>query len=438
MEGFPFSVWILPVSLAGISATSLLVGGFLGSYWKQRQLGPVLQKSQQTETTLRQELATLNAEKVRSETLLSEMQAQETRFQEISEKTLRKLRDELEQRQQQDYQIKQSQLDERLTNLLTPLKSLVEKSQKEVDEVKLQHLKANTSMAEQIRHLIEQTSQLNAERRLLADALSNSKGRGDWGEMQLIRLLEESGLLPDIHYQAQATVEGGLRPDIAVRLPNERVLYIDVKTIMVNLERLEAALGSDVEATERKKHAAALEKEILSLSIKAYESKVKSSVDFVVLFVPRESMLRVALEERPDLLETAFRKRVILASPLILMPILRVVAQGWQQAQLSENAQSIQKLGLELHKRAVILLERFLKMGDRLEGLQDQYDETYKAFSGRQGLVPHLHKLETLGCKSEKKLPLMEQLESLEALDKPTPQSGEFVVSGRSTANFGL
>src|SRR4029079_16170790 len=122
----------------------------------------------------------------------------------------------------------------------------------------------------------------------LAEALSNSKGRGDWGEMELIRLLEASGLMPGVHYEAQK-VQDGLRPDITIKLSNQRVLYVDAKTIMINLERLFNAGDSEEEALERKKHAAALEKEILSLSLKSYETKCKDSIDFVVLYVPRES-----------------------------------------------------------------------------------------------------------------------------------------------------
>ncbi|WP_373531696.1 DNA recombination protein RmuC [Vampirovibrio sp.] len=361
-----------------------------------------------TEDLLRMELNEVSLSNVRLETLLDETQKQtdqqQSQFEALSQKTLKALKEELEEKSNREYQQKQALLDERLTHLLKPLREVIDQNEQKVRDIEKQHIEDTTSLKTHIELIVAETGKLVGVKNKLAEALSNSKGRGDWGEMELIRLLEHSGLMAGIHYEAQK-VQDGLRPDITIKLSNQRVLYVDAKTIFVNLERLLNAEDSDEENSERKKHAAALEKEILSLSLKSYESRCKDSIDFVVLYVPRESMLRAALEERPGLMEQAFQRRVILASPLVLMSILKTVAYGWDQAQLSQKAQEIHLLGRDLHKRAATFMERFVKVGDRLEALSSQFEEARVSLTGRQGMMPQLRKFEEYGCKSEKMLP---------------------------------
>ncbi|WP_303674267.1 DNA recombination protein RmuC [Vampirovibrio chlorellavorus] len=372
-----------------------------------------------TEDLLRMELNEVSLSNVRLETLLEEnkklTEQQQEQFEALSQKTLKRLKDELEEKANREYQQKQTQLDEKLSALLKPLREVIEQNEKKVREIEKQHTEDTASLKTHIEMIVAETGKLVGVKNKLAEALSNSKGRGDWGEMELIRLLEHSGLMPGVHYEAQK-VQDGLRPDITIKLSNQRVLYVDAKTILINLERLLNAEDSEAENSERKKHAAALEKEILSLSLKAYETRCKESIDFVVLYVPRESMLRAALEERPALMEQAFQRRVILASPLILMSILKTVAYGWDQAQLSQKADEIHQLGKDLHKRAATFVERFLKVGDRLEALGKQFEEAKLSLDGRLGLVPQLRKFEEYGCKSEKTLPPPTAEESSQAL----------------------
>ncbi len=368
-----------------------------------------LEEVKSTEALLRMELNETSLSNTRLQTLLDEAQKlykeQQTQFEAIGQKTLKLLKEEMEAKAARDYQERQALLDEKIGNMLKPLKELIEQNEKRVKEVEKQHTEDTASLKKHIELIVEETGKLVSVKNKLAEALSNSKGRGDWGEMELIRLLEDSGLVAGVHYEAQKT-EDGVRPDITIKLSNQRILYVDAKTILVNLERLLEAGDEEEQAAERKKHAAALEKEVLSLSTKAYEARCRESIDFVVLYVPRESMLRAALEEKPALMEQAFQRRVILASPLILMSILKTVAYNWDQAQLSQRAHEIQTLGKELHKRAASFVERFVKLGERIEAVCTQYDETRTALKGRQGLVGQLKKFEEFGCKSEKSLAL--------------------------------
>ena len=377
---------------------------------ENRLLKEQAEELKSTEALLRMELNEVSLSNTRLETLLDETRKQndqqQEQFEALSQKTLKALKEELEEKTLREAQLRQASVDERIGQLIQPLREVIEHHENRVKEIEKQHTEDTASLKKHLELLVGETGKLVNVKNTLAEALSNSKGRGDWGEMELIRLLEVSGLMAGVHYEAQKQ-QDGLRPDITIRLSNQRVLYVDAKTILVNLERLFNAGDTEEEAKERKKHADALEKEVLSLNLKSYETKCKDSIDFVVLYVPRESMLRAALEERPALMEQAFQRRVLLASPLILMSVLKTVAYGWDQAQLSQKAQEIHTLGRELHKRAATFLDRFVKMGSRIEALQASYHETQASFSGRLGILPQLRKFEEYGCKSEKTLPVI-------------------------------
>ena len=135
-------------------------------------------------------------------------------------------------------------------------------------------------------------------------------------------------------------------------------------------------------------------------------------------------MLRVALEEKPDLMDQAFNRRIILASPLILMAVLRTIAIGWQEAQLSQNAKEIYTLAKELHKRTAGFSDHFLKIETRLKQVMDQFDDAKTSLCGRMGVIPQLKKLEKLGCKSEKQLS-SQLLTALEAASDLSADSSE-------------
>lgn len=433
-------LWLMAGSLIGFGvgfSLLRLLAVKQEAQWQgeNRLLREQLEELKSTEALLRMEINEMSLSNVRLETLLDESrkvgEQQQEQFELLSRRTLSVLKEEMEEKAAKDYQQRQGQLDERFGELLKPLKELIEQNDNKVKELEKQHTEDTATLKTHIELIVGETTKLVNVKNKLADALSNSKGRGDWGEMELIRLLESSGLIEGVHYEAQR-MENGLRPDITIRLSNQRILYVDAKTILVNLERLLLAGDSEEEALERKKHAAALEKEVLSLSLKSYESKSKDSIDFVVLYVPRESMLRAALEEKPSLMEQAFQRRVILASPLVLMSILKTVAYGWDQAQLSQKAQEIQVLGKELHKRAGTFLERFLKVGDRIEALSSYFEEAKTSLTGRMGMITQLRKFEEYGCKSEKQLPLIAMAEepmSLEGSTLDVPMLEPFAAS---------
>jgi DNA recombination protein RmuC len=327
------------------------------------------------------------------------------KFETLSLKTLQVVKEELHVKAVKEYEEKQTQLNQNLTTLLEPLTKMIQEHEKKVEQLEKQTITEATTLKTQIELSMTQVKELVAAKDKIVAVLTDNKGRGDWGEMQLLRMLENSGLVKDRDYVFQPVNEDDSRPDVMIHLPNQHVLYIDVKTLLGTLTKTEIALEEARDPEERKKLTQSLRTEILRLDRKAYQSKNKASVDFVILYVPRESMLRVPLEEFPTLMEEAYEKGIILSSPLILMGLLKTIAQGWTQHQMTENAREIQHLGRELHKRAVRFLERFDDIGKTLESASHKFDEAKKSLDGRAGLLPQLKKLEDFGCKSEKNMP---------------------------------
>lgn len=337
-------------------------------------------------------------------------------FESFSVKTLKSIQEDLEHKSKVTFQDNEQRIHQSIDTMLKPLTELVKAHEQKVKELGDQTLKETASLKEQIKLTVEQTEKLVMAKNHIVDALTNSKGRGDWGELELIRLLEDSGLQKGPHYEFQATQNDNSRPDISIKLPNGHQLFIDAKSLVIPLEQMQAAQDNpELEAQARKKLLQSLKEEIKKLYDRAYQSKQNDSLDFVILYVPRESMLRIPLEEDPTLIQEAFRKKVILASPLILMALLKTVAQGWHQATLSKHAEEIQVLGKELHKRAVRFLGHFDKLGQSLHGLTQTYEDADRALKGRQGMVGQLKKFEQLGCRSDKPLP--ERFDTVDVMD---------------------
>jgi len=408
--------------------SSLTIGFLGGAALTGLALGAVIQKRErrlhEAEFITRQ-LEDIKAWKEEHEKQLVEQ------FDAISQKTLKTVRDELEQKHEKAFKDQKEVLNTNITLLLKPLTEMVETGHKKVKEFGDMTLAQTSGLQKQIEMTAKQTQELIQAKNTLVDALKGSKGRGDWGELELVRLLEESGLQQGIHYEYQHVQDNQSRPDIKIKLPNNNILYIDAKTLLVNLEAMETALTEEDTREARKKQTDSLKKEIMKLHSRDYQQE-GMTVDFVILYVPRESMLRVPLEEEPTLIQDAAKNGVILASPLILMAVLKTVAQGWQQSQLTEKAHEIQRMGRELHKRAAIFLEKFDNIGKKIEALSGQYEETRISFTGNKGFVKQLQKFEEYGSKSARSLPPRYQVldadTELEILEELGEQPAECLI----------
>lgn len=250
------------------------------------------------------------------------------------------------------------------------------------------------------------------EARSLAGALRDGRVRGSWGEMQLRRVLELTGMLPHVDVTEQATFrgpDGTGRPDAVVHLPNGRCVVIDAKA---PLDRyLDASAATDPAEARRllAEHARAVSAHVAALAARDYTGLVPGAVDVVVLFVPGDAFLAAAHEADPALLEHAFGHGVVLSSPSTLLGFLRGVALGWREERLAAEARAVADLGVELHERLCTFAGHLQKVGTGLGQAVDAYNRAVGSFDGR--VLVSARRLHDLGAGSVRAVPAVTELE---------------------------
>lgn len=243
---------------------------------------------------------------------------------------------------------------------------------------------------------------LNKETAKLAGALRNPAARGNWGEGILERLLEQSGLIKGVHYSLQATLPGEenrLRPDAVVNLPDSLHIVIDSKAPINDFVR---NLDADIEEGDYKTLqtglAQAIKGHINQLGKKAYWEQLNSP-DFVVLFLPSEHLFSAAVQADPTLLDLAADKKIVMASPILTMSLLRVVGMGWRQVELAKNAQTISEQGQELYKRLLKFTSHMGKVGKHLQSAMKGYDEATGSLE--RSVLPSARKFKDLQAAAQ-------------------------------------
>jgi DNA recombination protein RmuC len=260
--------------------------------------------------------------------------------------------------------------------------------------------------------LREQLTRLDRETGNLATALRAPHVRGRWGELQLRRVVEMAGMVEHCDFDEQASVatEGGLlRPDLVVRLAGGRSIVIDAKAPVSAYQ--EAFEQAEPEARERKlrEHAAQVRDHVRKLAAKSYWEQFADTPDFVVLFLPAEPFFSTALQYDPDLLEFGAQLKVIPASPLTLLALLRTVAHGWRQEKLAQSAEAIRDLGRELYERLCVMGDHFVKLGSRLNGAVEAHNNVVASLEGR--VLVSARKFKDLGVSSTKDLDALSPVE---------------------------
>jgi DNA recombination protein RmuC len=243
-------------------------------------------------------------------------------------------------------------------------------------EVSRQH--AYAGLSEQVRSLHESQELLRGETGNLVTALRTPQARGRWGEIQLRRVVEMAGMLPHCDFEEQSTfhtADGRMRPDLVVHLPGKKTVVVDAK---VALDAYLAAVEASDDAackTKLVQHARQVRTHVDKLAAKSYWMQFSDAPDFVVLFVPGDPLLGAALEHDPGLMEHAVANKVLLATPVTLIALLRAVAYGWQQEALADNARQIAELGLEMQERVVTFASHFGKLGRSLDRAVGAYND---------------------------------------------------------------
>ena len=259
---------------------------------------------------------------------------------------------------------------------LAPVNETLRTMQKTVSDLEQQRHAQHGQLAEQLRHTQATAERSREAAEALASAMSNNAARGVWGETQLRTLVESAGLLHRVDFDTQATISaesGARRPDMVLHLPGGKAMAVDAKTPLTAFLQSASASGADRDRLLAD-HARAVRAHVDALGAKQYWTGLDSSPEFTIAFIPSEPVLAAALEQDPSLLEHAFARRIVLASPVSLWAVLKTVALTWQQQALSEDARQLFVLGKELYGRLATL-------GDHADKLRRSLTSTVESYN---------------------------------------------------------
>ncbi len=284
-----------------------------------------------------------------------------------------------------------------LKSLVDPLKENLSSLDGHVRELERARKGAYDSIQQQLGQLGATHLKLQETTTTLTQALKSPTVRGRWGELQLRRVVEMAGMVHHVAFDEQATTESG-RPDMVAYLPNGGILPIDSKVPLASYLAAMEATDPQVRKTHMGKHAKAMRERVRELGQKQYWDQFESAPDYVVLFIPNEACLGAAFEYDPGLLEYAIEKRILISSPVNLLALLRAVAYGWQQHQISDNAIKIAKEGQELYNRLERFIERLADVGKYLKKSVEGYNRAIGSLDKR--LLPAVRRFQEMGLST--------------------------------------
>lgn len=315
---------------------------------------------------------------------------------------------------------------ESMSHITQPLKQNIEQLQQAIDKTNHETAKSTASLSEQLKSMAEQTAKIDASATRLSNVMRGAnKVQGNWGELTLMNLLDSQGLRLGVDYDVQQTLsddrgnvltneESGKRmiPDVILHYPNNEDIIIDSK---MTIDAYANYMNAEDEIV-KKKYADDVVKSIrtqfTSLSKKDYTSYIKAprrAIDFVIMYVPYEGALQLALLTDPKLWHDAFEKKVFITSQQNLMAILKIIQIAWRQYAQTENQKRVYDLADEMLRRVGDFIKRFDKVGKDIETLHKDYDEAYKkAYTGRQSIVQKANDLKVLGAKESANAPIPE------------------------------
>ena len=298
--------------------------------------------------------------------------------------------------------------------VIQPLGEALKKTQEELRKIEKERVDAYSGLRAQVQGIATTHDDLRRETGRLVQALSNPNVRGRYGEIQLQRVAELAGMRNYCDFALQDAVRDDtgrlLKPDMTVRLPNERVIAVDAKTnISAYLDALKAATPAEAEPL-MERFAQTFADQIQALGKKSYWREFTDAPEFVVMFVPGDQFVDAALARRPDLIDLAAQANVVMASPSTLIGLLRAVSVGWREKTLSDNAQELFKLGKELHGRVATALGYSEKLGRSLETAVRDYGQFVASINTR--VMPTIRKFEESGAQVGEPIKELKPIES--------------------------
>ena len=358
-------------------------------------------------------LATVKTERASLASELEKLQAEKGKLAEELRDSFRAVANDIMRERTED-------LDKRTKETLSPLREDLKRFGEQVDKTYQEEARERFNLKDSIEKLILRSQEISQETTSLTRALrGDSKVQGDWGELVLERILDQSGLIRGEHYFVQETLRdesgavittgdsrGGLRPDVIVRYPNRGAIVIDSKVSLTAYARYVAA-ETDAERDQAlKEHLLSLRKHINELSGKRYEEYTEGSPNFVMLFIPNEPAYTIALAHDPTLWEEAYRKNVVLINGTNLIAALRMAQDMWQRDSQQRNVLQIVDEAGKLYDKFATFSETFLKIESKLEDAQKAFGEAKGQLrDGRGDILGRFDKLKALGAKTKKALP---------------------------------
>lgn len=366
---------------------------------------------QQREDDLRKEMSKWSEESAKRE---EEIQL---RFENLANRILDKKTEKFDQTSKKN-----------LTNILDPLKEKLKSFEEKVEKIYKEENDQRISLKTEVKNLMDMNKQLSKEANNLATALKgDNKAQGNWGELVLERVLENSGLNKGREYHMQYTEEDEhgrpQRPDVIVNLPNSKHIIIDAKVSLIAYEKCMQEEDSELRSSYLKEHLLSVKAHIKGLSEKNYQGLQKlNSPDFVLLFMPIESSLGLAASNDENLWSYAWERKIVLVSPATLLATLRTVSSIWKHENQNVNA-------LEIARQAGTMLDKFtnfsndmLDLGKRMDTAKKSYEGAMKKLTdGKDNLISKTEKLKELGVRSKKQVDqrLIDRAMSDSTLDLP-------------------
>lgn len=387
----------------------------------------LLEQSRQQLTEKEQALTSLHRDNAGLKAELEHQQRHYEQQLQLLKEAREQLTKEFENLAHKIFEAKQQQFTQHskttLEGTLNPLREQLKDFRRQVEDVYHKESAERNKLVGQITELQKQTQKIGQDAVNLANALKgSSKAQGNWGEIVLERLLEESGLTKGREYETQVALkdEQGKRrnPDVIVRLPENKDIVIDAKVSLLDYENYCTSDNDDDKKHHLSAHIGSMRAHIDSLSKKDYERLENiRSLDFVFIFVPIEAAFMLALEHEPSLFKYAYDKNIILVSPTTLLATLRTVENIWRYEKQNKNAEKIATMAGGLHDQFVLLIDALQDVGQYIHKTQESYDLVQQRLqSGRGNLVKRVKDLERLGAKTKKTLAVQE--EDVELLDQ--------------------
>ena len=344
-------------------------------------------------------------------------------FQELSNRSLQANSDTFLKLAEQNLGTQQekarSDLNERekaVEALVKPIREALDASQRQISELEKSRSEAYGGIKSQLESMHLSQKSLTKETKNLVNALRRPEVRGRWGEITLRRLVELAGMVEhcDFVEQVHTTTTGdgqAIRPDMVVRMPDQRELVVDVKT---PLDAYLSAAEAENDAERQiglERHAKNVRAHIRMLASKAYWNQFDQSPEFVILFIPGDQFLSAALNEQPDLIEYALSEHIILATPTSFVALLKAVAYGWRQMALADNAKEIRALAEDLYARLATYVSHMNKVGRQLSSSVEHYNRAVGSLE--RSVLPGARKFVELGVHPKKEIEKTDSIESV-------------------------